>query len=1081
MEYDTVPSSGVLSPAAKNGLAAACGVAALLLFWVTLSPSAFPGESAELVATRLGIDPRLTPDHPLWQAATAWCALLPSGLAVYALNLWSALCGALAVGLLGRYVVGWTDARIVLDEDLDERFAGWTALLAGGVAALAFATSAPLWAASTRLHTASFHALLLLAGFNLLLDIETRGGRWRAYALALLCGAGCAETELFLAVTPYFAGRLLIALYRRDEISWGRVVGLALTGLLGASLYGVAAWQFSGSAGMALRGYVGRVSIITQMLLDQLAQLSRMLPREGWIWVLLFTLGPWLATQFEVRHGLNRRRDVTALFFHVLLSVMVALVLFNNGVLPWAGTLPVGRLPVLELLLTAHVAGYLAAFWFIRLAASLLAAPENDEGGERSRTTEERVEQRAVNGTACGVFLLCIALAALANGPLSSGRRAGFADAYVRALLEQLQDRTWLVTDGQLDAPLRVEASLRGQPLHVVNLAADRHPIHIRRLRADISADPLLSARAVVYRNAANLGAASFLQEWLADDSNAVARIAFYAAPDLMFEAGCTPFPDRLLFLGTHGPERLKKQPFLDEHAAFWTRMESLLAGAAEGDPIHVLRGSLRRHVSMTANNLGVLLEDLGRRDDAYAAYQKALAFDPQNFSAMLNRVVLTRVGVRAEDKVNAEADANEALDRLKRMPDAGRLARFYGYVRVPSEFARQSSEWMRFGQPQMATAVLRHAMSMAPEDQRLGFLKNLAAIQLYDRRPEETEALLLAVLKKTPLDMQALRGMVRVALMKQDFPAARKWLDEVELAGVAAETLVIEHATVDIAEGRFDEARRRLQALTDSNPRLLEAWALQANLLLSQGKVAEVEKEILPRMKAAGGKTPTYLAALTEGYTRQAKGPSSFEAAREAFLLALKFNPGNRSVLSEVLKLDYALRDEASAERHAQALLRGDRNDAAANYALGTIMIGRNDLEGAEAHLRRAAAGSDFFSVWNDLAETLRLLHKLPEAEEAARKALVLNPSSANAHDTLAAIQLDAGRLDDAQRAATEALRLDPKSPPLLLTQAKIAARRGETVEARDLVRQLTALAERLSPQQRGELEALAAELKRR
>lgn len=1067
----------------KNRVALAAGALALLLFWVTLSPTAFPGESATLMATRLGIEPHLAPGHTLWFACTAPLSLLPISASVYALNLWSALCGALAVGLLCRYMTGWIYAQIVLDGELDKRQARLAALLAGGFAAFALATSIPFWVSATRLHFFTFHSMLLLLAFNLVQDYCLHDGGWRPYALALLCGAGCSETALFLVMTPWFASMLLVALYLRGKVSWWRMSTLAFAGLIGVSLYGVAAWQFMASGGAELRGDANLFPVVMQMVIAQVRQLQAMVPRTGWIWIALVAFLPWLAVQFVAGRGLNMRRNVIGLIFHIVLVVCACLVQSNASFLPWSASLPAGRMPVLEQLLTAMVIGYLAAFWFLRLADPALRDKKASKGrhGKRGSVSDEKLLIQGLAGVMGVVLALCTVIVAFENGACANGRRAAFADTYVKELLDQLQSRTWLVTDGLLDPQLTIAALCRGQPLNLINLAAERHPLQIRRLCEAITSDPVLAGRVAPYRNAANLGCASFLQEWLASDTGAVSRLAFYVSPDLLIEAGFTPQTDRLLFVAARDTEPLKARPLLDEHDAFWSRMDLLLQGTAKGDPIDALRGTLRRHVSMTANNLGVQLEDLGRPKEAYAAYLRALSFEPDNFSAMLNRVVLTRQGIAPEEKPVAESAAAAAFAQLKNRPDAGRLARFYGYVRVPGEFSKQSAEWMRFGQPKLATAALRRAMDLAPEEKKLPFLSDLAGISLSDGKLPESEALFKRVLEQAPLDIPALLGMVRVALNRADVAAARTYLNAAKRAGIPDTTYRLEDAAIDLVAGEEVSAQRKVQALTDEDPKLLYAWALQANLLLKQGKTAEVERDILPRMQSATGKAPHYLIALTQGFAMQEKGPAAYGKARECFMLAYKLNPGNRSVLTALLNLDFALKDAAATESHAAALLRIDRDDGLANYLMGTLLLSRDDLAGAEAHLRRSLAAKPSAPVCNDLAETLRRQGKLDEAEKAVRQALSLDPQNASAHDTLACVLLDAGRLPEARESSAAARALAPKAVPFKLTEVRILARTGDPVEARDGVRQLTRQADALSPRQRAELAAVAAELKKR
>jgi len=1055
----------------------------MALYWLMLSPTAYPGTSANLTSVCLGLEPRLTPGYPIWMSCVYPARFLPSGVAVYALNLWSALFGALSVALLFRYTSRWVQKRIVLDGGLTERAPHIAGLVAGLAGAFAFATSLPLWAASTRLSVITFHGLLLLLAFNLLQDHEDKGDRWRPFALALLCGAGSAESALFLLMTPFFMVMLLLTLYKKKQSSWGRIAGLALTGLVGTSMYGWAVAQFAGTEGFILAGYPGRLAVVGRMLMIQLAELQHIFPSSGWIWVLIMAFLPWLVIQFEARRGFNSRRDVSALVFHVVLIFLVLPVQFNSSSLPWSANLPDGRLPVLEMLLTAMTLGYLTSFWILRFLEPPEVADDDEKSSKKRKEAENTQKSlRIMAGAIAVILVLSITAAAVMNAGSAGGRGGRFVDSYAHTLLDQLKPESWLVTDGLIDTNLRLAARERGQEIQLINLSTERSPLQIRRLCKVIEADPSFAGETARYLNAARLGCATFLQEWLASDPGAAERVLFYAPPDLLFETGLTAQADRLIFLGVKDLETLKSRPLLEDHRMFWANMDELLTGPVKGSQVKALRAALRRHVSMTANNLGVLLEDLGRPEEAYSAYLRALDFDADNFSAMLNRVVLTRKGVNPLEAEIAELAAAEALKELKRRPDSRNLARFYGYVRVPGEFARQSSEWMRFGQPKMAEASLKRAMELVPEGEKNLLLQELAALHLSNSKPDESEAVFLQVLQKSPADSRALLGMVRVSNMRQDHKAAREWLDKAANAGVSDMQISLELAKIEIAEGNYAEAQKRLQAINDAEPSVLEAWALQANLLLAQNKGAEAERDILPRMKSVSLDTPQYITAVTEAYILQAKGQDFLKPARELFVLAFRLQPGSRQVLTEILKIDYALHDQVASEQHAAALLRLDRDDTLANYVMGSLLIGRGDLAGAEEHLRRSAATTPSAPVLNDLAETLRMQGKLDQAEIVIRQALAVDPKSPFALDTLACILIDAGRLPEARQASDAALALAPQALPLKLTAVRILALGGgDPVEGREMVRQITQQAEQLSPQQRADLAVAAEKLKKR
>src|SRR5262245_50021630 len=75
-------------------------LASFALYVATVSPEAYPGESASLIVTHLGLDhfPPLT--HFFWGLAARFIAVLPFSTIPFKLNLFSALCASLTVWLL---------------------------------------------------------------------------------------------------------------------------------------------------------------------------------------------------------------------------------------------------------------------------------------------------------------------------------------------------------------------------------------------------------------------------------------------------------------------------------------------------------------------------------------------------------------------------------------------------------------------------------------------------------------------------------------------------------------------------------------------------------------------------------------------------------------------------------------------------------------------------------------------------------------------------------------------------------------------------------------------------------------------
>jgi len=193
-------------------------LAAFALYWLTLAPTVWVGDSGELVAAAhlLGI-PHPT-GYPLWLLATkAFTALVPFGTVAWRANLFSALCAAAAAALLGSA--------------LRRLGAGRLAAFGGG---LALAALGPVWAEATAARTYPLAALFSASmTWSLARFLERGGGRW-IVAHNLLLGLGLANHAMVIAHAPVLLAVVAAkdrAAFRRPKL-WAAALLAVLPGLL---------------------------------------------------------------------------------------------------------------------------------------------------------------------------------------------------------------------------------------------------------------------------------------------------------------------------------------------------------------------------------------------------------------------------------------------------------------------------------------------------------------------------------------------------------------------------------------------------------------------------------------------------------------------------------------------------------------------------------------------------------------------------------------------------------------------------------------------------------------------------------
>jgi len=1067
-------------------LAALAGLGLFALYVVTLSRGLYPGVSAAWMSAAIGLEPWPNAAYPLWRFWLAGWRHLPIGGNVWRLNLSSAVAAAAAGGLLCRYVASWVYRKIEAADALPaERRIVAAASISALVAAAIFGTSLAGWGIATRLHPFAFDVLLVMIAFILHQGYLVRHGVWRLYLLALLCGAGAAETTMFLVLAPFFIIATLLALDRR-RLTRGLGFRLACIGVSGLLLYVVAACCLAPvDAGMSWHG------ALRQLLRLQIHDLRAYLPGMGWLTLLLMLVLPWVTLQAGAWPTLSDHRTLATIVLHLLLTAAVLILLVNVPIPPWRFWAAIGRPPVLEMLLVAMLGGWACAYWLrgclvpwqppaVKRQVLKRNALERDQEIGRHRQKQMMLIEVVCSAMMCALLAGTLLVACVRNGRVADGRRGAFADQCAREILDQMGARTWLVTDGVLDRHLARLAAARGQTLHLVNVSQDRQPSQAQKLRALVDADPRLLPYQARLRNAAMISASAFVREWLAADPAATGQLALYSAPDLSRTAGRRALPDRFLFLAAQGTNGVDRLPPMTEAIAFWKRMDQIVPLTVQDrDLTDGLQRALRWHLALVANDRGVLLEDLQRPLEAQEAYRQALRLNPDNLSALLNRMQMAREGMLPpEERKPAEQAAAAALAKLKRRPSFLNLARFDGQVRAPEAYAGLGSGWMSAGQMDLARIALTRAAELGFGDEnREAFLGALASFSLTTGDFAHSEDLFRRILGRQPGDQHALIGLLRLALLQRDTAEARTCLARARAAGLPASACNVEESTIELAENKTDAACARLRGLLDLEPNNLYARALLVTAMVKQGQAEAAASEILPRLIQSAGRAPNALVFQLQGLIAASRQPPAYPAAREAYRHAAQLQPGRQDLLVRILRLDLDLADQKAAEQDARDVLQANPDNGLAHFVLGSQAAARGELDTAERHLRCSIAAGATGSSWNNLADVLRQRGALDEAETAARQAIAMTTNSAAALDTLACVLLERHQTAEAQTTIARARALAPQDWQVAFTMARAQWQAGRHAESRQLLREVRTHQQALPPNTQAQIARLTAE----
>jgi Flp pilus assembly protein TadD len=176
--------------------------------------------------------------------------------------------------------------------------------------------------------------------------------------------------------------------------------------------------------------------------------------------------------------------------------------------------------------------------------------------------------------------------------------------------------------------------------------------------------------------------------------------------------------------------------------------------------------------------------------------------------------------------------------------------------------------------------------------------------------------------------------------------------------------------------------------------------------------------------------------------------------AAIAALRKSLAAHPGD----SESASLLGAYLTAANQPREAVDVLQPFAAAADADVqvlvALSLAQARAGDIGAARETIARAIAGDPSSSHLEITAGTIELMGSaLPAAGQAFRRALTLNPGSARAHSSLAAVAAEEGRHDESLTHWRRALALDAKEASALLGVGLSLVRRGRVGEAQPYI----------------------------
>lgn len=335
-----------------------------------------------------------------------------------------------------------------------------------------------------------------------------------------------------------------------------------------------------------------------------------------------------------------------------------------------------------------------------------------------------------------------------------------------------------------------------------------------------------------------------------------------------------------------------------------------------------------------------------------------------------------------------------------------------------------------------------------------------------------------LDVLEPRDFENADVNLQTEVLLLRGEALAALDRLGEASASTNQALALAPEHApaqvlmaSLELAQGREDEARARLQATLAGQPEEgRQGWSVLGDLERGAGNLADAEKAYA---RAVEHFPDSFSLRMKRALTRLAQG--DLDGLEQDLAAMERLGPKEPTTTYIRGMVNFQRERYPEAQSAFEEFLSGAPAHQQARFFLGATLFAQGDARRAELHLEHLLRENP-----NSL-ETARLLAQVhmsqghsDRAETLLRRVLASNPDDGEALSLMSAVHLERGdsaaAVDQLQRLAS----LQPEDPAPRASLADLLMRAGEREQA---LGELRAAIER-APDDSGLLISLAVEL---
>ena len=410
----------------------------------------------------------------------------------------------------------------------------------------------------------------------------------------------------------------------------------------------------------------------------------------------------------------------------------------------------------------------------------------------------------------------------------------------------------------------------------------------------------------------------------------------------------------------------------------------------------------------------GIAQSKLGQNSSAAASFSRALALKPDYLPALEGAAQIQYVAGNAS-----------AVPLLKRILS----------VRPTDQTAHAMLAAMAYKQGDCRSAVEHFGLAAKAISSQSAALDEYAACLVVLKRPDDAVSVLRSLVVLQPTDHST-----RVKLAAMQFNS-RHAADAIQTLTPLLEAATPDPDALDLASAAYEslgdtpQAVQMLRRAIVLSPRTTNYYLDFVDLCLAHSSF-----EVGVQMMDAGLRllpdSPSLYVARGVLLVQMAK----YEQAEADFETAQRLDPNQALGSSAKALADVQQNNLDSALKTVQSQLLQKPNDAFLHYLLAQILVRRGVSNGSP---------------------------EMQQAVAAAEKAVQLNPDLAVAHDVLAGLYLDSGRIPMAVQQSRLALRADPSDRTALNHLILALRRSGDTDAIPPLLKRYASLREQAAKQE--------------